>query len=169
MGKDWSLSEGKHHLIFIWDCTKVTSFICLATVMLQIMVTECIHCEIQYCLFPLLSCVCYFLSAFMSSSSRKSQVIFHFEHIFKYALCPNFSIAHRCSEPQEGSILFRPIWVLGGWSGAEVPLRHPLLHLQLHTDVVTAYRKCCVYRKLHNLKLTHSKKLCTVICISKIF
>lgn len=62
-------------------------------------------------------------------------------------MSPHFSTAHWCYEPQEGSILFRQIWVLGGWSGAEIPLWHPLFHLQLHPDMATAYRKCQIQKK----------------------
>lgn len=104
-------------------------------------------------------------SLFSCQASAKRSCIFHFSIYLKIkcVLYSNSSIAHRCSEPQESGILFRPLWVLGGWSGAEVPLWHPLFHLQLHPDVATAYRKCSLYKKMHKFKMTiYLKSFATV-------
>ena len=106
-----------------------------------------------------------FISIFMSTSSWMNlQVIFHFLHLLKYILFSYFSLAHRCPEPQEGGILLRPIWVVGGWSGAEVPLWHPLLHLQLHPDVATSYGKYNVYNHMYDVKMFSQFKIfCNIL------
>lgn len=57
------------------------------------------------------------------------------------------SVAYWCSEPKEGGVLLWQIWLLGGRSGAQIPLWHPLLHLQLHPDVAASYGKCSAFQR----------------------
>lgn len=138
VGKDWFLSEGKHHLIFMWDCAKVTSLICLAAFILQRQMPDYIPSKIKSTVDVT------FISRFASMPKIRTKLrlfchCIKLKCFFSVKLLPT---AHRCSEPKESSFLFGQIWDLGGWPGAQVPLRNPLFHLQLHPHVASAHRKC---------------------------
>ena len=119
----------------------------------SIVVPVCIHRKIPQCLpaFPLLAHQ--YMCLFLCSSVHFVFVFSHFLHRLQYVSFSYFSLAHRCTEPQESSILLRSIRVVGRWSGAEVPLWDPLLHLQLHPDVATACGECNVHKDIHSINI----------------